>query len=69
MNKNGPVIIIEDDDNDQQLLGEIFQKLAYPNGMQFSKRQKQHSLLFPATTSCLFDSFRYQHAQAKWIGT
>lgn len=31
MNKNGPVIIIEDDKDDQMLLTEVFNKLNYPN--------------------------------------
>ncbi|SFD11651.1 response regulator [Spirosoma endophyticum] len=31
MNKNGPVIIIEDDLDDQLLLEVVFQKLGYPN--------------------------------------
>lgn len=35
MNKNGPVIIIEDDMDDQELLTEVFQKLKYPNELIF----------------------------------
>ena len=35
MNKNGPVIIIEDDKDDQDFLTEIFQKLNYPNKIIF----------------------------------
>jgi len=31
MNKNGPIIIIEDDVDDQEVLVEIFQKLGYVN--------------------------------------
>lgn len=31
LNKNGPIIIIEDDLDDQEILEEIFQKLGYPN--------------------------------------
>ena len=31
MNKNGPVIIIEDDKDDEMLLKEVFAKLGYPN--------------------------------------
>lgn len=34
-NKNGPVIIIEDDADDQEFLTEIFQKLNYPNKILF----------------------------------
>ena len=35
MNKNGPVIIIEDDADDQEILKEIFDKLKYPNEILF----------------------------------
>lgn len=35
MNKNGPVIIIEDDADDQEILTEIFQKLNYKNKIMF----------------------------------
>jgi CheY-like chemotaxis protein len=35
MNKNGPVIIIEDDIDDQEILTEIFQKLGYSNEVIF----------------------------------
>ncbi len=35
VNKNGPVIIIEDDSDDQEILTEIFQKLNYPNKILF----------------------------------
>jgi CheY-like chemotaxis protein len=35
VNKNGPVIIIEDDLDDQFFLTEIFQKLNYPNQILF----------------------------------
>ncbi len=31
MNKNGPIIIIEDDKDDELLLREVFTKLGYPN--------------------------------------
>jgi len=31
MNKSGPVIVIEDDLDDQYFLKEVFEKLAYPN--------------------------------------
>ena len=37
MNKTGPVIIIEDDADDQDILKEIFEKLAYPNQVLFFK--------------------------------
>jgi CheY-like chemotaxis protein len=35
MNKNGPIIIIEDDEDDQEILKEIFEKLDYPNEVIF----------------------------------
>jgi CheY-like chemotaxis protein len=35
MNQNGPIIIIEDDPDDQELLSEVFQKLDYPNEISF----------------------------------
>jgi len=31
MNSNGPVVIIEDDIDDQQMLQEVFKKLGYGN--------------------------------------
>ena len=37
MNKNGPIIVIEDDIDDQDLLTEIFKKLNYPNKIIFYK--------------------------------
>ena len=35
VNKNGPIIIIEDDADDQEMLAEIFQKLNYQNEVLF----------------------------------
>jgi CheY-like chemotaxis protein len=35
MNKSGPIIIIEDDTDDQEMLTEIFRKLNYPNKVVF----------------------------------
>jgi CheY-like chemotaxis protein len=35
MNKNGPVIIIEDDKDDELLLTDVFEKLDYPNELKF----------------------------------
>src|SRR5687767_6489762 len=35
MNKNGPVIVIEDDADDQALLTEVFQTLNYTNKLIF----------------------------------
>src|SRR5215207_3255391 len=35
MNKNGPIIVIEDDSDDKEMLQEIFQKLDYKNEIVF----------------------------------
>ncbi len=35
MNKNGPIIVIDDDLDDQFFMGEIFKKLGYPNEIIF----------------------------------
>ena len=37
MNKRGPIIIIEDDTDDQDILAEIFQELSYKNKLIFFK--------------------------------
>lgn len=37
MNKSGPVVVIEDDEDDQELLSAIFKKLAYKNEIVFFK--------------------------------
>lgn len=37
MNKGGPVVIIEDDEDDQMFLAEIFKKLPYKNKIVFFK--------------------------------
>lgn len=37
MNKNGPVVVIEDDEDDQYMLNEIFKKLDYKNDIVFFK--------------------------------
>lgn len=35
MNKNGPIIIIEDDQDDQELMAEVFAELEYKNEILF----------------------------------
>lgn len=35
MQKQGPIIVIEDDSDDQEILEEIFKKLGYPNEVMF----------------------------------
>ena len=42
-NKNGPVIVIEDDADDQEILTEVFRKLNYPNKILFFS-DGQHAL-------------------------
>ena len=37
MNKNGPVVVIEDDEDDQLMLNEIFKELNYENKILFFK--------------------------------
>lgn len=37
MNKNGPIVVIEDDQDDQELLEEIFQNLGYVNKIIYFK--------------------------------
>ena len=52
MNKNGPVIIIEDDEDDQGFLTEVFNKLNYPNKIIFfSDPQKALDFLSRADTT------------------
>lgn len=41
MNKNGPIIILEDDADDQEMLKEVFQKLKYPNEVIFFKNGEE----------------------------
>jgi CheY-like chemotaxis protein len=35
MNKDGPIVVIEDDIDDQEILNEIFQRLGYKNKIDF----------------------------------
>lgn len=35
MNKGGPIIVIEDDPDDQEILADIFKRLGYKNKIQF----------------------------------
>jgi CheY-like chemotaxis protein len=35
MNRNGPIIILEDDTDDQELLSQTFKNLKYPNELMF----------------------------------
>jgi CheY-like chemotaxis protein len=35
MNKNGPIIVIEDDEDDRDILKDVFEKLGYPNSVTF----------------------------------
>jgi len=42
MNRNGPIIIIEDDLDDQFLLSEVFQTLNYANQVVFLSMHDWH---------------------------
>jgi len=35
MNKNGPIVIIDDDADDRYLLADVFKELAFPNEIKF----------------------------------
>ena len=35
MNKKGPVLIIDDDEDDRELIGEVFKKLGYENEIKY----------------------------------
>src|SRR5687768_1764665 len=41
MNRNGPIIIIEDDTDDQYVLTDVFKELDYPNDVIFFGDDKQ----------------------------
>lgn len=42
MHKTGPIIIIEDDTDDQYVLNEIFEELDYKNELIFLTTAKKH---------------------------
>ena len=50
MNKRGPIIIIEDDLDDQQFLAEAFEQLQYPNEIIFFGDGEQALNYLTATT-------------------
>jgi CheY-like chemotaxis protein len=51
MNKNGPVIVIEDDADDQEILQEVFSNLDYPNEIiYFADGQQALDFLHKAET-------------------
>lgn len=50
MNKGGPIVIIEDDKDDQEILGEIFKKLNIPNKTIFFTNGDQALQYLTATT-------------------
>ena len=52
MNRSGPVIIIEDDLDDQELLEEVFASLNYPNKIMFFS-DSEEALKFLNTTELL----------------
>lgn len=43
MNKNGAIIIIEDDEDDQEMFGEVFKELNYKNEIIFLMMDMKHS--------------------------
>jgi CheY-like chemotaxis protein len=50
MNKSGPIIIIEDDQDDQDFLAEVFNGLQYPNEIIFFSDGEQALGYLTATT-------------------
>ncbi len=42
MNKSGPVVVIEDDKDDQEILTKIFKELNYKNEILFLEMGKKH---------------------------
>jgi CheY-like chemotaxis protein len=65
MNKKGPIIVIEDDIDDQEILVDIFQSLGYENKViYFSDGHEALDYLNQTDVQTLFDSLRYQYAQA-----
>ncbi len=50
MNKGGPIIIIEDDLDDQQFLADVFEQLKYPNEIIFFGDGEQALDYLTATT-------------------
>lgn len=50
MNKSGPIIIIEDDRDDQEFLAQVFKELQYPNELIFFGDGEQALDYLTATT-------------------
>ena len=51
MNKNGPIVVIEDDEDDQEILGQIFKNLEYKNSIiYFSDSQEALDYLIETKT-------------------
>jgi CheY-like chemotaxis protein len=50
MNKGGPIVIIEDDKDDQEILAEVFKKLNTPNEIIFFTDGEQALQYLTATT-------------------
>ncbi|SDG72922.1 hypothetical protein SAMN04487996_12297 [Dyadobacter soli] len=42
MNRNGEIIIIEDNEEDRNVLEYVFEKLSYPNRRAYSRMERQH---------------------------
>jgi hypothetical protein len=56
-NKSGPIIIIEDDAEDQELLTEIFKNLNYPNKVVFFLMDRKLLILSMIQMILLFLSY------------
>ena len=51
MNKNGPIVVIEDDEDDQEILGQVFKKLEFKNPViYFSDSQEALDYLIDTKT-------------------
>ena len=70
MNKKGPIIIIEDDRDDQEILDEIFKRLDCGNEIIFfAEGESAVAYIIKEDVFPFFDSLRYQHAKAQRVGT
>ncbi|MBC7850669.1 MAG: hypothetical protein H7Y31_13090 [Chitinophagaceae bacterium] len=65
MNKSGPIVVIEDDLDDQEILVEIFHKLGYENKIiYFVDGNDALAYLNQSDTQPFFNSFRCEHAKS-----
>ena len=67
MNKNGSIIVIEDDLDDQEIMREIFVDLGMPNILRFFQYLLQgFGIPFIHFGKTLSDHFRYQPSRYEW---